>query len=585
MRARDYQSAAVQSIYDYFTEKTGNPIIAMPTGTGKSVVIAALLWSIYQDFPRQRVIIATHVKELIAQNLDKLVKVWPQAPAGVYSAGLGLRESMHPITFAGIASVCKKAAMFGRVDLLIIDEAHLVSPTEETMYRQFINDLLKINPNLKVIGLTATPWRLGHGKITEGGIFTDVCFDMTGLYPFNWLIEQGYLSPLIPKGTRALLDTSGVHLRGGEFIANELQSAVDKHHVTEAALKELIEHAGERRSWLVFAAGVQHANHVSDMLCDMGVQSAAVHSKMPDKDRDRILREFLSGRLKAVVNNNVLTTGFDHPGIDLIGMLRPTASPVLWVQMLGRGTRALYGHGNFDLNTKEGRLAAIAAGPKQNCLVLDFAGNTKRLGPINDPVIPRKKGEKGGDAPVKQCGTCGVWNHASVRVCVYCAAPFPEPQLKIKATAGTEALVKVDTPVVESFKVDHITYSVHTKVGRPPMMKASYYCGLRHFTDYVCIEHGNYAGRKAQWWWRARTDLPFPPNTSEALRLSTQLKPASHLQVWINKQHPEIIQYCFDGTNFGRLTVPEMPRVNSYQASHQDVNKGKPQFEDDDIPF
>ena len=141
IQTRDYQTAAVRSLYDYFENRTGNPVIAMPTGTGKSVVIAEFLRSIYTAYPHQRVIVATHVKELIAQNYEKLRIVWPHAPAGIYSAGLGRRDNMQRITFAGIASISKKAALFGHIDLLIIDEAHLVSPAEETMYRGFINAL------------------------------------------------------------------------------------------------------------------------------------------------------------------------------------------------------------------------------------------------------------------------------------------------------------------------------------------------------------------------------------------------------------------------------------------------------------
>jgi DNA repair protein RadD len=586
MQARDYQSFAVNSVFDYFKSHDGNPLIAMPTGTGKSVVIALFLQAVFNSFPNQRVMILTHVKELIEQNFEKLRAVWPHAPAGIYSAGLNKRDTLHRIIFGGIASVAKKATVFGHVDLLIIDEAHLVSPADETMYRAFIDTLKVINPYLKVIGLTATPWRLGHGKITDDGIFTDVCCDMTSMQAFNWLLEQGYLCPLVPRATRSLLDVDGVHLRGGEFIAAELQNAIDKHHITEAALKETLELAHDRKSWLVFCAGVEHAVHVADMLNTMGISCRAVHSKMPDKERDAAIADWKAGRIQAITNNNVMTTGIDHPALDLIVMLRPTASTVLWVQMLGRGTRPLYPDG-YDVSTAEGRLAAIADSIKQNCLVLDFAGNTKRLGPINDPVIPRKKGEKGGDAPVKLCEHCGVWNHASVRICVHCGTPFPELHIKIKSTASTDDLIKVDIPIVEVFAVDHVTYSLHTKVGRPPMMKLKYYCGLRNFSEFVCIEHEGYAGKKAREWWRVRCDLPLPPTALDALEMVSLLKTATHLEVWSNKKFPEIMRYCFDGTAFGRQEPTALPTVAAYNKPK--VMPGErpvdtSQF-DDDIPF
>lgn len=583
LQSRDYQTAAVQSLYDYFSSAAGNPVIAMPTGTGKSVVIAEFLRSVYLRFPHQRVMVVTHVKELIQQNYLKLLSVWPSAPAGVYSAGLNKRDLLAPITFAGIASVAKRAHQFGHIDLLIIDEAHLVSPTEETMYQNFILALKTTNPHLKVIGLTATPWRLGHGKIVEGGIFTDVCFDMTGLHAFNWLIAEGYLSTLVPKNTVSLLDVDGVHLRGGEFIASELQEAVDKSHITEAALQEMIEGGRDRHKWLLFCAGVDHAVHASDMLNDMGIPCEAVHSKLSSADRDRILKRSRAGELRAITNNNVLTTGYDDPSIDFIGMLRPTASAVLWVQMLGRGTRPVFADG-FDLDTTEGRLAAIAAGPKQNCLVYDFARNTKRLGPINDPVIPHKKGEKGGDAPVKLCQECGIWNHASVRACAYCGAQFPALQLKITQNASTDVLIKTtEQPVVEMFEIDHLTYSVHTKTGRPDMLRVTYYSGLRSFSEFICIEHEGYAGRLAKQRWAERTSLPFPSSTKQACELVGQLAPATHIDVWVNKKYPEIMRRCFDGSAFGREAVGASmpPTVGGAKVAARPTGD---EF-DDDIPF
>lgn len=587
MQARDYQTFAVTSLYDYFAKSSGNPVLAMPTGTGKSVVIALFLQSIFRSFPNQKIMVLTHVKELIEQNYAKLLAVWPHAPAGIYSAGLDRRDHMQRIIFGGIASVAKKAHLFAHVDLLIIDEAHLVSPSDETMYRAFIDALKMVNPHLKVIGLTATPWRLGHGKITEDGIFTDVCCDMTTMDAFNWFIQQGYLAPLVPKRTAALLDTDGVHMRGGEFIANELQSAVDKHHITEAALKELLEHGSDRHSWLLFCAGVQHAQHVADMLTDMGVPCRAVHSKMGDKERDTAIAEWKAGRLRAIANNNVMTTGVDHPALDLIGMLRPTASPVLWVQMLGRGTRPFYADG-YDVSTADGRLQAIAASQKRNCLVLDFANNTRRLGPINDPVIPHKKGTKGGEAPVKCCEHCGVWNHASVRICVHCGTPFPEVHIKIQQHASTEALIKFDVPIVEVCAIDHVTYSIHTKTGRPPMVRVMYYCGLNHYSEFVCVEHDGYAGRKARMWWSERAQTPLPATALDAIEQVNNLRTPTHLEVWSNKKYPEIQRFCFDGSAFGR----QEPRAAAPTVATYDKPKVMPgersidtsQF-DDDIPF
>jgi len=580
---REYQTAAVWSIFEYFKAGgTGNPLVAMPTGTGKSVVIGRFIQNVYKNWPNQKLLMLTHVKELIQQNYEKLITLWPAAPVGVYSAGLGRKELNCRITCAGIASIAKQAHLLGKVDLIIIDECHLVSPNDETMYRAFITALKLVNPHLKIIGFTATPWRLGFGSLTnEGGIFTDICYDLTDMTSFNRLIDEGYLLPPIPKSTKLVIDLEGVSTRQGDYAQGELQSAVDKTEITYAALEETLQLGKDRHAWLIFASGVDHAIHIADMLMDMGISAAAVHSKMDDKDRDQVIRDFKSGKLRCVVNNSVLTTGFDHPEIDLIVMLRPTKSVVLWIQMLGRGTRPVYAPG-YDLQTIEGRRHAITNSQKHNCLVLDFAGNTRTLGPINDPVIPRKKGEKGGEAPVKTCEVCGTYNHCSVRYCINCGTEFIF-KVKIEAQASTSELIKQEMPVIEVFKVQSINYSLHSKAGKPPMLKVSYFCGLRKFDEYVCFEHEGYAQRKAREWWGNRTTLPFEASTKNSLEKLESLKAASHIRVWVNKQFPEIKAHCFDGSAFGtveacELDIPpiQINGVNPKSASYID---------DDDLPF
>lgn len=545
-----FQKQAIEALYRYFAAKSGNPIIAMPTGTGKSHVIADFAKSVFDSYPSQRVIKLTHVKELIQQNAEKILKLWPTAPLGIYSAGLG-RDDIAPITYAGIASVYRRAEEFGHVDLAIVDEAHLVSHKDGTMYGQFFSALRKINPYLKIIGLSATPYRLGLGMLTDGGTFTDVCFDITGREDFNRLIAEGYLAPLVPKRTGQQLDVSGVRIQGGEFVQADLQRAVDKATTTYYALQELMQHSAGRKAWLVFTTGVEHTEHVADMLVkEFNVAARPVHSKMKDAERDLYIRQYKAGQLQCLVNNNVLTTGFDHPAIDLIGVLRPTNSPVLWVQMLGRGTRP--------------------CDNKSDCLVLDFANNTPRLGPINDPVIPKPRSKgKGGSAPVRICEACNTYNHASAAVCVACGAPFPRA-VKFGATANDLPLIAglpTEVPQTLAFKVDRVTYAVHTKRDRPNTLKVSYFCGLRLFQEYMCFEHDGFAKHKAHNWWRVRFRYDTVPRTgsdgklwtpetvAEALQYAPNLRVPTHINVWVNRQHPEITGYDFSGNGFASTAV------------------------------
>jgi DNA repair protein RadD len=219
---RQYQKYAVNSIFEYFKAgNKGNPLVLLPQGTGKSVVIADFVREAITQWPGTRIMMLTHVKELIEQNYAKLLSIWPTAPAGIFSAGLGAKDAFYPITFGGVSSVakCKTPSIFGKIDLLIIDECHLVSPNDATEYNRIIKQLKKVNPFLKVIGFTATDFRLGHGKLTENDhLFTDVAVNMTTLDGFNWFFDEGYLVRLVPKRTKLTVDSSKIKMRQGEFV-------------------------------------------------------------------------------------------------------------------------------------------------------------------------------------------------------------------------------------------------------------------------------------------------------------------------------------------------------------------------------
>lgn len=598
LQDREYQTFAVNSLWTYFQHYDGNPLVAMPTGTGKSVVIARFLQGVLQKFASQRILVLTHVKELIKQNFSKLKNVWPFAPASIYSAGLNSKDASQSIVFAGIASIVKIWHQLGKINLIIVDECHLIGLKEEGMYRTLINGLKKANPHLKVIGFTATPWRLGQGLLIEDvedkygkpikSIFQDFACDATTMSAFNWFIDEGYLLPLVPKQTSTQLDITGVQMQGGEFVESQLQRAVNRDDITLAALHEALELGASRKKWLVFSSGIEHAEAICDMLNDLGVPAGCVHSKRAD--RDETLAKFARGELRAVVNNNVLTTGFDEPGIDLIVMLRPTASPVLWVQMLGRGTRPVWPAHDFNLNTKDQRLAAILNGPKQDCLVLDYAGNTARLGPINDPVIPRPRGNKPGPAPVKCCEKCNTWVHISQRFCntkdqetgIVCDYEF-QFEIKIKTEASSHELLKKDLPKVKVYPVHLITVNRHEKEGSPDMAKVTYYCGSKKFVDILGFEHTNYLKRKSVEWWRRCTTLAIPVSTDEALVLLGKVTMPTHLRVWTNKKpYPEILAYCFDGTAFGETEFDPEHRVAEFEGPQPQREKT---LVDDDIPF
>lgn len=534
---RWYQQEAVDAIYHYFrsnspvnddgTVRELNPLIALPTGTGKAFVIALFCTVTIKSYPTCRILMLTDSKELIQQNADELLGYWPFAPMGVVSAGLGKADYGHPITFAGIASVVKKPEKLGRIDIVIVDEAHMISPKGEAMYQKLFKHLRTLNPQMRIIGLTATAYRMGIGELTNNGIFTDVIYDLTKLDQFNRLVNEGFISPLVTRKTATKLDLSKVGIVAGEYNLQQLEAAVDQNDITLSAVQELMYYGQDRHSWLIFAAGVNHAEHVADCLRYYGVPAAAVHGAMSDKDRDDAIRAYKNFELRALTNNNILTKGFNHRPVDLIGMLRPTKSTSLWVQMLGRGTRPSPETG------------------KVNCICLDYAGNTASLGPINDPCLPSKKKKGSGDAPVWCCPKCGYYNHARAPYCIACGEPH-DTVSKIEAASSTLEVMRSDNKIVQTFEVQRCFYYPQEpkREGQMRSMRVDYACGLRVFREWVNFENPRAAYYTSKWW-HERTAMDVPATVEEALKYVDYLKEPRRINVWINSQHPRIEGYEF----------------------------------------
>lgn len=469
---RPYQQRAIAEAYEYMSCNNGNPCLVLPTGAGKSHIIAALCKDAVQTWPETRILMLTHVKELIEQNVEKMLQHWPDAPLGIYSASLNKRQ-IETITFAGIQSVRTKADLLGHMDLVIVDECHLINHKAQGGYRTLLTQLKAINPAMRVIGLTATPYRLGHGLITdEPALFHALIEPVT----IEQLIVQGHLSTLRSKSTKTQLSVDGVHKRGGEYIEAELQAAVDTDHNNTAVVEEVINRSQGRKAWLFFCSGVAHAERVCDALQGRGIKAACVTGETPKLIREKILSDFKAGALQALTNANVLTTGFDHSAIDLIAMLRPTMSPGLYVQMAGRGLRPSSG--------------------KVNCLVLDFAGVVGTHGPITNITPPKKQGDGTGEAPVKVCDNCDELCPISAKICGNCGHPFPEPEAK-KLKLCQDDIMGIDgiEMTLTGWKWrEHIS-----KASGKAMLSCTYYGRLSDpsVTEYFPVLHEGYAGQKA----------------------------------------------------------------------------------------
>lgn len=532
MQLRPYQREAVDALFGYFQTHQGHPLLVLPTGAGKSVIQAAFIQEALATYPRERFILVSHVRELLSQNLAKLIAHWPAAPVGVYSAGLDRRE-VRQISIAGIQSVYQKAHLFGDVGVVIVDEAHLVPRHDSGMYRTFLASLREHNPQLKIIGMSATPYRLDSGMLHEGegALFTDIAYDAN----IDRLIADGYLSQLRSRLGVARPSLDGLHVRGGEYIEGELEERCNAPDVVVGAVEEVIDLCHDRQKWLVFCCSVAHAEAVAVALRERGIQTATVTGETPLPTRDRALADFSSGRLRAITNVNVLTTGFDAPDIDAIVMLRPTLSTGLYVQQCGRGMRRADG--------------------KSDCLVLDFAGNIMQHGPINDvQVNVQRRGTGDGKGRYKECPECHTPIPGGCGTCPECGHQFPgrEPRHDTRASdldiMGESHVAEVVEDLGDGklkTTVRYVTYEPHeSSPVKPITLQVNYHCARgERFREWVCFDHdpASYPRRKAEQWWRQRSTAPVPDSVNEAATLAPMLKCPRLIIVDRSEKYPRVV--------------------------------------------
>lgn len=590
---RDYQGYGVDKIIEHIYRpgpKT-NALLLYPTGTGKSVVIALAVARLFGDFSGTRAMMLTHSKELVGQNYKKLKEAWNEAPVGIYADGLKRKEYYYPCTFGSIQSVYNKPELFAPLHVMFIDEAHMVSDKDESQYRSFINGVADINakhglPPPVIYGLTATGYRMKQGMLTQGEnpLFEEILVDCTSMEAFNWFFSEGYLLPPIPRPSKNVkVDLSKIRITAGEFNEKDQQEAFDQDPINRAIIDETLAFATSenRHKGIIFSSGVEHARHLCEELIRRGESATWVASKgMSDAERDKRIAAYLAGEYKWMVNNGILTTGFDCPEIDIMVIARCTRSVGLWVQILGRGTRPFWDTiGEWDLSTREGRLGSIAASPKQNCLVLDFGNNAARLGCINDVRVPKPREKaSAGDAPVRICEDqyhinidgkpvknadgsykiktpgCGVYNHASATKCWNCGVEFPRSS-HIEMTSSTSSLVKtkgldMEPEETREYKIDRIVYLQHQpRHGGPPSLKVMYHCGRQVFTTWIAFEaEHHYPRHLATEWWRLRHNSLAPKTTQQAhaIALRGELKEPRALIAVCNKPSKDIKTYVFN---------------------------------------
>lgn len=395
MPLRDYQQAAFDAATNFMKKSTAPFLVEAATGAGKSHLVAAIAdWATNQG-DHVRVLCLQPSKELLEQNYVKYLATGN--PASLYSASVGRKELGHPVIFGTVQSVVNNVENFPRISIVMLDEAHNLTAS----FKKVVEVLRSKNDKLRVMGLTATPYRMNEGYIYHSDqndhpvfpgrderYFAKLVYRITA----HELLEKGYLTP--PASIEPDAHYAAKHLelnRLGKFDNKQVEQAFEgKGRLTSSIVQNIVSYSHNRNGVLIFAATVRHAKEIMESLPPHN--SEIVTGKTKKKEREAIVKRFKAGDIKYLVNVAVLTTGFDAPHVDVVAILRATESPGLLQQIIGRGLRLFEG--------------------KTDCLILDYAENIKRHGLEDDLFNPDLKPKAPpGDYKVEaQCPVCDALN-------------------------------------------------------------------------------------------------------------------------------------------------------------------------------
>ncbi len=526
---REYQRAAIDRLFAWWMAHPGTDqagILWMPTGAGKSIVIAELVRILFETWPEDhpRTLILVPSKELAEQNMEKLRALLPgDLRLGFYSASVGQKCPDADVIVATIGSVAKKAHVLGNIKCVVIDECHLVNPDGAGMYRALLNALAGLC-QFRVVGLTATPFRGNGVWLTDGAdpLFTSIAHEVR----LPDLIGLGFLAPLIRPidAVRTHVDTTGIAIAStGDYGIDALAERVSEY--LPAAAAEACALAATRRKWIAFLPTVRNAEAFVRELRALEIEAALVCGETPKSEREQLVADFRAGRIRCLVTVLALATGFDVPDVDCVLWLRPTVSPVLYIQGAGRGMRTAPG--------------------KTDCLWLDFSDTTERMGPI-DLIRGCKRPRRSEDAqaPFAVCDACGAQvRPASALVCPECGEQLREEADCLTRNASNAAVMShQQAPKIYRYEITRTTYARHEK-GAFDSLRVEYWGGIRQVArEWVCLEHGGFPRAKAVRWWQQRAAGSAPASVSEALGRIQLL--AAPVAIVVNEagRWPEIIK-------------------------------------------
>lgn len=529
---RPYQRQCLDNLYDWFRRHPeGHPIVNACVGSGKSIMLAQLCHEAVTGFERRsRLLMIVPSKELCEQNLHKLSTLAKDLRIAVLSASLGRRDAIHhaDVVIGTIGTLHKRGDRLGYFDLLMIDECHLVNRQESGMYRELVSALRQHNSHLRVVGWTGTPFRGNGVWLTEGdkALFTDIAAHVG----MSDLLQQGYLSPLVSAKPDTQISADNLKTSNGDYVIADLAKLLDRDDLTDSIARQIVANGQSRAKWLVYCVTVEHAVHMAQALKKLGIACDVISATTPKIERERSIARFRTGQIRCICNVAVLTTGFDVPEVDLIALVRNTKSPVLYVQIAGRGMRTATG--------------------KTDCLWLDFTDTTARLGPVNqihgrpEPKVKTRQAVPS----VKTCGVCGAVADVGQSACATCGVAFPVAQPKLNdsvSDADVLLIGKRTLPVDDIFAHSYLS----KKTGKS-YLSVRFRSGLQTYSKNLMLGFDGYAGVKAMRELNSlvNTEQDSLPETAESVLRAINgglihFKPITEIEVDFDSPYKDITAF------------------------------------------
>lgn len=483
MNLRPYQEEMVTVAMNRLRQ-CPSVLIQAATGAGKTVVFSEIIKRYLQQYPKMKILVLVHREVIVRQNADKLRSIWTEAPVSIACAGIQAKKELSgSVVYASIQTLATQKTLesLPAFNLVIVDEAHRLPPKHITsQYQKVLNALSERYQSVRLLGFTATPYRLNWGYIygnKHKGVKEKGCQ--------NWFIELDYsvgiemlqtiekneLNPDAPylcnmrvfaEDNQILRDLKSIKKTAGDFNQGDLSETMTKTVHLQSAIDAYKKHVDNRTRCVVFAVDIEHAEELQKAFQCIGIYAVCVHSKMTKDMNRQILSEFDAGLHRIVINVGILTEGWDCRSVDMLMLCRPTMSAALFVQMVGRGLRTFPG--------------------KKDVMILDLAGCFSYHGSPYNPLLPiySESGEKREpkEQPEKECPNCHFMNNGRVWSCEQCGTilrvkQFVEaPKVELKEIDLKQKKISLESTELKG-EIKNISFSKYIKSTGEARLKVS----------------------------------------------------------------------------------------------------------------